>query len=263
MDRFNAALEGRRLLRGLASKGMSTFDYRLLVDGQLDADGNKMPDFEIYSTDGPTREYLQRRVTFRAWPWTDLGSGFQPRMDMPITREVIAPWDKPNPLDDVEFTRGKREIEPNRPGEHSNIYGRPLTGSGSSPNLISFLHLPHEVCYLDRRAGRFNSWEKFGARHFSEPPKPKPSNQTPHWHNSLPFAVDYLRRSPRRRWIKPTCRVHNWYVIKGDRRDETEVQLRQSQCEAANGINRRGQDRVSQTARVSGAVRTRKLVGKT
>jgi hypothetical protein len=74
MDLIEAALQGRRQYRGKAAGGMAVFDAGSLIDGiETDGDG-KLPNFEYLSTEGPTREYLQRRVTQKLYPWEDLGA---------------------------------------------------------------------------------------------------------------------------------------------------------------------------------------------
>ena len=100
MDLFDAALARIRQYRGRAAGGMAVFDAQLMLPGSNPDDEQ----IDVFSTEGPTREYLQRRVGVGGarFPWTEL--------DKPVSDEVIAPWDKPNPLDDVEFTRGKREF---------------------------------------------------------------------------------------------------------------------------------------------------------
>ena len=101
MDLFNAALAGIRSYRGGAAGGMAVFDAQLMLPGPNPDDEQ----IDVFSTEGPTREYLQRRVGVGGarFPWD------RAERSKPVSNEVIAPWDKPNPLDDVEFTRGKRE----------------------------------------------------------------------------------------------------------------------------------------------------------
>jgi hypothetical protein len=64
---------------------------------------------------------------------------------------------------------------------------------------------PAEICYLDKRCGSFNSWDKFGEPTYT-PPKKLVCPAVNHWHNSVPFAVEYLRRMKARLplWRTPT-----------------------------------------------------------
>jgi hypothetical protein len=72
MDLFEAALDGDRQYRGKAALP-AVFDAKLLLDGIENEDG-KLPDFEYLSTEGPTREYLQRPVRQKLYPWKDMGT---------------------------------------------------------------------------------------------------------------------------------------------------------------------------------------------
>jgi len=188
MDLIEAALDGRRLYRGKAAGGMAVFDAGLLIDGKEAEDGSTLPDFEYLSSEGPTREYLQRRVGVGGarFIWKDQGSDAGPRIYMPISREVVAPWDKPDPIDEVEFTRGKRE-----------------EALPKGPKLLQAPQ-PAEICYLAKpRPDR-----QFDSRSFEKvkgwQPKPllMPEYSTPHWTNSLAFAQEYLSRSKDRKEIK-------------------------------------------------------------
>jgi Sigma-70 region 2 len=193
MDRIDAALEGRRLYRGKAAAGMAVFDAGFFLDGIETEDGSKLPNFEYLSTEGPTREYLQRRVGVGGarfvWPKT-------------VSREVIAPWEKPNPLDDVEFTRGKREIMPKPP---HTICWRVIRIDGKD----RYHFLPHEVCYLakQRPDRQFNSDDKFGdVTELKPKPQLMPKYRTPHYRNGRVIAFEYLRRSAKQVALGP-CRV--------------------------------------------------------
>jgi hypothetical protein len=237
MDLVEAALAGVRSVRGKAGGGMAIFDVGFEIGGiETDGDG-KLPDFEYLSTEGPTREYLQRRVTQKLFPWKDLGEHWRhddktfaflqhaggkirvtaidltppeiPRLHMRITKEVTAPWwpaDRPTDL--IEL--------PDAPVPRKRV--RPLT-LGQSPRMadgggVLLIYgpsarqrdVPAEICYLDERypwvrlrQGSFNSYDKLGD---VAEVKPKPlfePPKTPSWTNSLVFAVDYFRRSALRK----------------------------------------------------------------
>jgi hypothetical protein len=83
MDLIEAALVGERLYRGKAAGGMAVFDAGFFLEGIETEDGSKLPDFEYLSTEGPTREYLQRRVgeggARLVWPKV-------------VSTDVISPW---------------------------------------------------------------------------------------------------------------------------------------------------------------------------
>jgi hypothetical protein len=74
MDRIDAALAGVKLYRGKAAGGMAVFDAGFFLDGKETDGHGKLPDFEYLGTEGPTRKYLQRRVTQKLYPWEDLGA---------------------------------------------------------------------------------------------------------------------------------------------------------------------------------------------
>jgi hypothetical protein len=207
MDRIDAALVGERLTRGNAAGGMAVFDAGLQINGIETEDGTKLPDFDYLSTEGPTREYLQRRVGNGGarFPWQDVGAAHDDktfaflrhadgkirvaaivdtptdgaRLHMPISREVMTPWDKPNPADDVEFTRGKRDAMPVSPfvscWRYTEIDGK------------TYRHwFEHEVCYFasQRSDRKYNSWEQFEPakpQYFSELPRSPARDQTKHW----------------------------------------------------------------------------------
>ena len=177
MDRIDAALDERRLYRGKAAGGMAIFDAGFFIEG-IETDGGKLPDFEYLSTEGPTREYLQRRVGYGGarfvWPKV-------------VSREVMAPWideSKARPTDEIMLP-----LVP-VPYEH--------TGPG-----MALGNAPAEVCYLGKQRPdkQFNSYDKLGVRGL---PKPDdfpgiPKYRTPEWRNGLVIAVEYLRRSTLRR----------------------------------------------------------------
>ncbi len=101
MDRIDAALVGMRLYRGKAAAGMAVFDAGLFLDGIETEDDGKRPDFEYLSTEGPTREYLQRHVGEGGarFKWKDEGS-YQ------IHRYSLAtPW----PTNVTDFTEARLE----------------------------------------------------------------------------------------------------------------------------------------------------------
>jgi hypothetical protein len=202
MDLVDAALNGARLYRGKASGGMPIFDSGLTIPGPNPGD----KEIEVVGSDGPTDptrlDYLQRRVTKKLYPWVDIGTHFTPRLELPGHPGGKASEEEPqedsyelDPLDLIEF-KGKRDA----------------THLGST-STIPFLHLPHEVCYLatQRRDRIFNSRDKFGEKTYAKP-KTVTMRDAPHWHNSLPFAVDYLRRHrrPTRVWRKPSIQEAVW-----------------------------------------------------
>jgi DNA-directed RNA polymerase, sigma subunit (sigma70/sigma32) len=82
MDHVDAALDRRRLFRGKAAGGMAIFDQSLTIPGPNPGD----KEIETVGTDGPTlnpgMDYLQRRVSFRLYPWTDMGANFTPRFEL-------------------------------------------------------------------------------------------------------------------------------------------------------------------------------------
>jgi hypothetical protein len=215
MDRIDAALEGRRLYRGKAAAGMAVFDAGFFLDGIETEVGSKLPNFEYLSTEGPTREYLQRHVGVGGarfvWPKT-------------VSREVIAPWEKPNPLDDVEFTRGKREIMPKPP---HTICWRVIRIDGKD----RYHFLPHEVCYLakQRPDRQFNSDDKFGdVTELKPKPQLMPKYRTPHYRNGRVIAFEYLRRS----------------ALRTETKHEIEILRRTDAVQTSPGISRRrGQHR--------------------
>jgi hypothetical protein len=257
MDRIDAALVGERLYRGKAAGGMAVFDAGLFLDGiETEADG-KRPDFEYLSTEGPTRKYLQRHVGEGGarFKWEDHGAYRADGTSWPpnvtdftrarlnqirllraefgiaqeivgdrialkaLSREVIAPWDKPNPLDDVEFTRGKRDddaklafyrnacpeaISTKAAARHGAVFppGATMSDTPLPPRAITahgggelfFMYgpsarqspRPAEVSYLTKqRPDRlYNSWEQFEPakpQFFSEPPKSPARDHTKHW----------------------------------------------------------------------------------
>ena len=238
MDLVDAALAHRRVYRGKAAGGMPRFDCGLTIPGLNPGD----EEIEIVGSDGPTDQtrpdYLQRcPVGMWLYPWLDMGAHFTPRLALPghpggkahdgPTQEIAYELD---PRDQIDFTRGKRELKTNdppgliwphrdiRPGWSSdpirdNTYLRPIalvsdkpSERPGKPHIIPFLHLPHEVCYLakQRPDRQYNSWDKFGEIAYTKP-KTMTIPDVPHWHNSIPFAVDYLRRCGRRRpWRKPS-----------------------------------------------------------
>jgi hypothetical protein len=83
MDIFDAAIEQRRLYRGKAAGGPAIFDGSITIPGRKPKD----KEIETVGSDGPTinpgLDYLQRRVSFRLYPWTDLGAHFTPRFALP------------------------------------------------------------------------------------------------------------------------------------------------------------------------------------
>jgi hypothetical protein len=83
MDLFDAALAGVKLYRGKAAGGMAMFDQSLVIPGKNPGD----KDIETVGSDGPTLNpglgYLQRRVTYRRYPWNDMGAGSVPRYELP------------------------------------------------------------------------------------------------------------------------------------------------------------------------------------
>jgi Sigma-70 region 2 len=146
MDIVEAALDGRRLYRGKAAGGMAVFDAGLLIDG-TETEGGKFPDFEYLSTEGPTREYLQRRVGVGGarfvWPKV-------------VSRDVMTPWideSKARPTDLIELPPTPVERKPVFfGGELFSLYG---------PSAIQ-IPQPSEVCYLakQRPDRQFNSYDK-------------------------------------------------------------------------------------------------------
>ena len=172
MDIIDAALSGVRLYRGKAARGMAVFDAGLVIDGKETDGSGKLPDFEYLSTEGPTREYLQRRVGVGGarFPWPASGP-----TAMVVSREVIAPWVKPNPLDDVEFTRGKRDPHPVFSAISTHTITRPTPGAitAHGGGELCFRYgpsmrqtpQPAEICYISKQRPdrQYNSWEKFGA----------------------------------------------------------------------------------------------------
>ena len=185
MDIFDAAIERRRQYRGRAAGGMAIFDGSINIP---DSPGDK--EIEVVDTDGPTANpgmsYLQRRVGQQLYPWIDMGTHFKPRLHL------------------KGHTNGKASSEPPR-DELDDLDLEQFTDTG--PNIF-----PAEVCYLSRAAGSFNSHESFGK--IPAPPKPKPPPRlTAHWRNSLPFAIEYLRRHPHRcEWTTPTCEEAIWFA---------------------------------------------------
>jgi hypothetical protein len=138
MDLLNAALVGTRLYRGNAAGGMAVFDGQLMLPGPNPGD----KEIDVFSTEGPTREYLQRHVGVGGarfiWP-------------KKVSREVVAPWLKPNPLDDVEFTRGRREDT-----RKLALFGEVLEDDLVSPvhcygPSVRLAPMPAEVCYLAKQ----------------------------------------------------------------------------------------------------------------
>ena len=67
MDLFSAALAGIRSYRGGAAGGMAVFDAQLTLPGPNPGDEQ----IDVFSTEGPTREYLQRKVGLTRFPWED------------------------------------------------------------------------------------------------------------------------------------------------------------------------------------------------
>jgi hypothetical protein len=198
-------------------------------------------EIDVFSTEGPTREYLQRKpVTLKRYPWEDLGAyqgdgslwplnivskkqrggitrarlaqiervraefGIKQlmgdRIAMTISQEVIAPWLKPNPLDDVEFTRGKRE----------DTRKLALFGEILEDDLVSPVHCygpsvrlapqPAEVCYVARQRTdrQYDSWQQFeqaAPEFFSEPKLTNPPrDQTTHWDGEFALHLAEQKR---------------------------------------------------------------------
>jgi hypothetical protein len=204
MDRIEAAIEGRRLYRGKAAGGMAVFDAGFFIDGIETPEGGKLPNFEYLSTEGPTREYLQRRVGVGGarfvWP-------------KQVSREVIAPWvpaDRPTDL--IEL--------PRKPVERKFAFSPVITGDGITAHgggELLFLYGPRMVVLpttdiydkdaFERRrretprGGRFNSRDKFGEVTTWPKPEPQltPKYRTPSWRNGKVIAFEYLRRSALRK----------------------------------------------------------------
>ena len=195
MDLLDAALEQCRLYRGKAAGGMAVFDGSLTIEGPNPGD----KEIETVGTDGPTlnpgMDYLQRQVTFQTYPWIDIGSGFIPRLELPggkASAELPREYEyEPNALDDIAL--------PSKPVPFEH------TGPHAKQTVI-----PAEICYLDKRCGSFNSWDRFGD---GFRPKMLPRKSTPHWKNSPVIAVEYLRRHGRKPWRKPTYEEAPRYPI--------------------------------------------------
>jgi hypothetical protein len=243
MDLVDAALNHRRQYRGKAAGGMSRFDSSLTIEVGDD-------DIEV-SSDPKRLDYLQRRVSETLYPWNDVGSyqpNGKPwplivkverlrqielvRKQFGIRKPITTPrrfelpghadgkaHDGPpqedtyelDPRDEIEFTRGPRELKPNEPqGQiwphrdirrgwardpiRDNIYLRPIAlapdkpsiGPGK-PSVIPFLHLPHEVCYIRKHSPYYyDSWQTF------EPQR---------------------RRRRKKRWRKPSIREDVWCAL--------------------------------------------------
>jgi hypothetical protein len=163
LERLEAAIAGVRLYRGKAIEGGAQFD-----SGPID-------DEPLIGSDGSIElGYLQRRVGMQRYPWSDAGSRSSPRLLLPGhaggKAEDGGPKDifyNPDPTDDVEFTGVKHDASS-------------LPSAFSMPSTKQAVNAPAEVCYLDRRAGRFDSGETF----------------------------DYIRRRHGRKpWSKPTCPI--------------------------------------------------------
>ena len=69
------------------------FDAQLTLPGPNPGDEQ----IDVFSTEGPTREYLQRKVGLTRFPWEDRSWNGVTVLHMPITQEVIAPWDTAQP----------------------------------------------------------------------------------------------------------------------------------------------------------------------
>ena len=172
MDLLDHALAGNRQTRGKAAGGMAVFDAQLMLPGPNPDD----KPIDVFSTEGPTREYLQRRVGVGGarfvWPKV-------------VSREVMAPWideSKARPTDAVEFTRGVRDFV----NDHVSMEWR--------------LH-PAEVCYLHKQRPyrQFNSYDRLGEITYAASKIEEPKYRTPEWRNGLVFAVEYLKRNALRR----------------------------------------------------------------
>jgi hypothetical protein len=178
MELMYAALAGHRNYRGKAAGGMAVFDTGLTNPGDKE--------IEVVGSDGQTNperlDYLQRHVGLKDYPWIDMGTHFVPRLELKGHaggRASAAPaGDDSYELEPPEF------IEP-------------------GPNIV-----PAEICYLDKRCGSFNSWENFGHVPEVRPKALLARKQTPHWKNSLVFAIEYLRRHGRKLWRKPSYEEH-------------------------------------------------------
>jgi hypothetical protein len=131
MDLIEVALAGERSYRGKASGGMAMFDAGLLLEGVVTNDCVKLPDFEFLSTEGPTREYLQRRVSNKLYPWIDNGTHAVPRLTLPghaggkaSDKPPIDLGYEPDPVEEIEL--------PDKPVTRKRA--RPLT-LGQSPRM--------------------------------------------------------------------------------------------------------------------------------
>jgi hypothetical protein len=220
MDLINANLDGLRSYRGKAAGGMAMFDGSLIIPGPNP--GEK--EIEVVGTEGITNperlDYLQRHVGKKDYPWFDvLFSEPFPKLLTPArlkqiteTRTCFGIRRKPK----WPSVMGTVHL----PG-HANGKASDAPASGEleqpkhiepGPNIV-----PAEICYLDKRCGRYDSREKFDEVAESKP-KVLKKQRTPHWRNGLVFAVEYLRRRKngetfaRRRWCKPTCNVEVWYA---------------------------------------------------
>jgi hypothetical protein len=60
----------------------------VLFDGLLSIQVNPSDkELDLYSTEGPTRKYLQRKVSQQDFPWVDLGTYFKPRLWLRVSNE--------------------------------------------------------------------------------------------------------------------------------------------------------------------------------
>jgi hypothetical protein len=230
MDIIDAALARVRLYRGKAAGGMAVFDAGFLLDG-IETEGGKLPDFEYLSTEGPTREYLQRRVGFGGarfvWPKV-------------VSREVMAPWideRKARPTDFIELpakpvkrqlafcgtaapevisTAATASFPPGSPMLDAISPSRAITAHGGGALFFSYGPSMRqdealaEVCYLAKRRPdrQFRSYDNikgpldpvYGGTEYRKPkPKRRPGGHTPPWRNGLVIAFEYLRRSAHRK----------------------------------------------------------------
>ena len=218
MDLVDAALDCRRLYRGKAAGGMALFDSGFTIAGPNDGD----KEIEIVGSDGQTNserlDYLQRHVGKKDYPWVDVGTYFHPRLELPghaggkasdepagrelvyeLDDEPLSPPRKATLHKARDYRLGVEEVAGKRRLKLIPIY-RTVLRKPPSADIV-----PAEICYLDKRCGSFNSYDNFG-KHTYTPPKELIVPNVNHWRNSIPFAVEYLRRIKARlpAWRKPT-----------------------------------------------------------
>jgi hypothetical protein len=183
VDLVDAALEGHRLYRGKAARGMAMFDSGLTIPGPIPAD----KEIEVVGSDGPTDptrlDYLQRHVGKNLYPWIDMGTYSVPRHQLP------------------GHPGGRASAGPTQ-DEYYELGELGITGD-TGPNII-----PAEICYLDRaptpaRYG-LKCWHKpvvgeYPRRVMQAPPR-LPNT---HWiMTDRGWRRGHLNQRP---WQKPTC----------------------------------------------------------